>query len=118
MKSIVETMSEEEKEVLRAELGHKDGITDVPAFVPIGGAAFMTKATQNASVGPKLGILLLIKILSAAARSYDKSLSLKVIRLHLDSVATLARDYATGGAPFEEMPFAFDSLGGGDIMAR
>merc|ERR1712048_726523 len=69
LRSIVEGMAESEKEILRSELGHKDGITDVPAFVPVGGAAFMSQVSQNAELGPKLGVQLLITIFQAAAKT-------------------------------------------------
>jgi len=116
MLMVVEELPDAEKDVLKMELGRKDGIADVPVYAPIGAAALLIAAQKNTSVGLASGVAALCRVLGAASRTFDRSLSHRVVRLQLKSLAARAQKHTQGGRPFEETPFTLEEQGQGDVL--
>lgn len=118
MMASVESLSHAEAETLKNELGHKDGMTDCPAFILVGAGAMMSKACSNATLGAEAGVKMLVRILADVAKTHDKSQSHKVIQVHVEEIVDLANRFRPGGAPFEDTPIVLEDLGMGEVAVH
>jgi len=118
MQAAVNSLPDAQRDVIRNELGRKDGIFEFPAFMLVGGTTFMTKACSNSAVGPQLGVHLLANIFAAAAQTYGKLSNYKIMRLNIGSAVTLASQYRPGGTPFEDTPLFMWDNGSGTMLLQ
>lgn len=116
MDKAMESLREKDLTKLKIELGQKDGLTEDIVYVLHGGAALMAAAGANRNVGPAAALSLLCRALTDVAHNYGKVLTQKVIKLHIESLATRAVQYrAGGGSLFAETPFVLEERGAGEI---
>jgi len=113
---VVEGMSDAEKEVLKVELGQKDGVASSPAILLIGGAELMAQAMSNPVIGLRPAVKLFCKLLEQVSDNCANNQSLQ-IKVHLDSLVHRAREFS-GGAPFEDTALKLDMLGPAEIVVR
>mmetsp|Transcript_63318 Transcript_63318/g.151051 ORF Transcript_63318/g.151051 Transcript_63318/m.151051 type:complete len:497 (+) Transcript_63318:158-1648(+) len=116
MQIAVEKLSPSEQEILKSELGRKDGLSEVPCFVLHGANAFMTAAMDNANVGQSGAIKLLVRVLLELQQQH-KSVSASVIDVKLSGLVALCRSY-TDAAPLDEMPFVVEPSGVNRVSIR
>mmetsp|Transcript_75260 Transcript_75260/g.121514 ORF Transcript_75260/g.121514 Transcript_75260/m.121514 type:complete len:501 (-) Transcript_75260:97-1599(-) len=114
MLNIVETLTDQEKEVLKNELGTKDGLTCTPVFLLGSGSELVKLGATNQKLPLKSIVRLVIRILEDAATSYDQVQSSQ-IRISLDALLPTARDFA-GGMLFEDTQYVLNQLGPTDVM--
>lgn len=115
MRATVDALPDHEKNVLKTELGEKDGLSATPVFVPRLAGKFLSLARRNESVGLRSALLLLARIFEEATLAFSQRAP-KVLRLGLDAAVELARDFH--GDSFEETPFSLERLGQGDLHVR
>jgi len=114
----VEELDEPVLEVLKLELGRKDGLTEAPVFWLDGGAALMQAAHKNASVGAKAAAEVIARILDAASHDFDIAPSQKLLRLDLGQVVARVRNHDRAQGAFEETHFQVELLGPGAFIVR
>lgn len=113
----VDDLPHHEKDVLKTELGRKDGLTWSPVYVPLGGSALLIEASANRQLTLRSAVRLLIRVFEDAARTFDRVLNQRMVKLRLEGFAMRARTY-TGGGPFEDIPFRFEELGPGLVAVH
>eukprot|EP00927_Polykrikos_kofoidii_P073691 TRINITY_DN69703_c0_g1_i1.p1 TRINITY_DN69703_c0_g1~~TRINITY_DN69703_c0_g1_i1.p1 ORF type:complete len:501 (+),score=107.53 TRINITY_DN69703_c0_g1_i1:82-1584(+) len=120
MQSVFDHLEESEKEILKNELGRKDGIVDCPVFLLVAGADLVANACANPDLGADAAVKMIVRILGDATKSFVRSLTHKVIRLHVGSIAVLASNYSTtgGGTRFEDTPILFEEQGFGEVLVK
>mmetsp|Transcript_67870 Transcript_67870/g.126817 ORF Transcript_67870/g.126817 Transcript_67870/m.126817 type:complete len:497 (-) Transcript_67870:190-1680(-) len=116
MQLTVERLSPAEQDVLKSELGRKDGLTDVPCFVLHGINSVMTACLDNNKVGQTAAIKLLIRVLSELQQQH-KGVSASIIDVRLAGLAAMCRLYKEDG-PIEEMPFVIEPAGINKVAVR
>lgn len=111
--ALVEALPEHEKEVLKAELARKDGVSDSPAYILVGASKFMEAAHLNKALGLRPAMLLLARILEDAARHFDHVVNMnqRMVEITFSTLGKRAREYAPGGVPFEDTPFTLVETG-------
>jgi len=114
----VESLPDHDKEVLKRELGLKDGLTESPVYFLVGAGGFMSQACMNPELTAFPALRLLSRILEDAARTYDRLLNHRIVTLHMEGFGPRARDYRSGGVPFEDTPYVLEELDPGEAMVR
>merc|ERR1712070_316579 len=112
----VEGLSEFEHHTLKAELGQKDGLAEVPVYILHGAGALMSNAGLNPDVGLQQAVTAMCRAMDDASKSFGKVLNHKVVRLRLEGLAAKAAQYkAGGGSPFADTPFTLEEVGAGEV---
>jgi len=119
MLNMVQGLGDMEHHVLQVEIGQKDGLAEVPVYVPCGAAALLAAASANSDVGLKPAVMAMCRILDEATKNFGKVLNHKVVKLRFESLATRAAQYrAGGGPPFADTPFTLEEIGAGEVAVR
>jgi hypothetical protein len=119
MLTMVQSLGEMENHVLTVEIGQKDGLAEVPVYVPCGAAALLAAASANADVGVMPAVIVLCRVLDEARTTFGKVLNHKVVKLRLESLAIKAAQYkAGGGPPFADTPFTLEEIGAGEVAVK
>jgi len=119
MPNLVQELGDRETRALQVEIGQKDGLAEVPAYVPCGAAALMQAGTTNADVGVKSAVIALCRVLDEAVVSFGKVLNYKVVKLRLENLAVRASQYKAGsGPPFADLPFQLEEIGAGEVAVK
>jgi len=113
-----EALPERERGILKAELGRKDGLAHSPAYVLMGSGVFLANAHHNSDLGLQPAVSMVARVLEDAARTFDRSSKHKVVKLHLDSLITLAKEHRAESAPFEDLAFALEEVGPAKVEVR
>lgn len=115
MQSIVEGLADAEKDALKNELGRKDGVADIPAYIPVGANKLLEAANRNEEVGMAAAVRIVARILDDTARGFDKTLKEKTMNLRFDAVA--ARASQRSSVPFEDTAFIVEEVDG-ELVVR
>lgn len=110
-----------EHNVLKIEIGQKDGISELPCYVLHGLGALMAAAGANPHVGLQQAVTALCRAIEDATKSFGKALGAnhKVVKLRLEAMASRAANYkAGGGPPFADTPLTLEEIGPGEIAVR
>merc|ERR1712072_582263 len=119
MIAAVEGLGNFENEILKAELGQKDGLAEVPVYVLCGAGALMGNAGANPDVGLQQAVTALCRAVDEATKSFGKVLNHKVVKLRLENLAARAAQYkAGGGSPFADTPFTLEEVGAGEVAVK
>jgi len=118
MSIAVDSLDEHQKEIMKAELGRKDGISESPVFVLSGSREFLGSAKANPQVSNKSMVVMLARLLEDAAKTFDQLLNHKAVELRLGSLAALAKGYRSAGVPFEDTPYTLEEVGPGQVTVR
>lgn len=119
MLAAVESLSSSERDILKIELGQKDGLAEVPVYVLHGAGALMATAGNNPEVGLQQAVRAMCRAIDDATKSYGKGLSHKVVKLRLENLAARAAQYrAGGGSLFADTPFMLEEVGAGEVAVR
>jgi len=119
VEQVVETLGDVEKEVLKVELGRKDGISESPVLAMQGLSSYMVAALGNDSIDLKTAIKLVINIVEDVLRLNAKSnVTLRVMTLRMEPLAAVARDWRSGSVPFEATPHVITELGAGELSVQ
>lgn len=115
----VEGLPEKDQAVLKSELGHKDGLSNVPVYVLVGGSAFFPACRNNPDIELGAAVMMMTRILDTAAKSFDRSLHHKICKLYLDGSAACASQYsARVGTPFADLPFQLEEVGHDEVVVK
>jgi len=115
----VEGLGNFEHDMLKAELGQKDGLAEVPVYVLYGAGALMAAAGANPAVGLQQAVTAMCRSIDDASKSFGKVLNHKVVKLRLEGLAARAAQYqAGGGSPFADTPFTLEEVGAGEVAVR
>eukprot|EP00931_Biecheleriopsis_adriatica_P021137 TRINITY_DN13913_c0_g1_i1.p1 TRINITY_DN13913_c0_g1~~TRINITY_DN13913_c0_g1_i1.p1 ORF type:complete len:514 (+),score=131.01 TRINITY_DN13913_c0_g1_i1:76-1617(+) len=113
IEALVESLSDKEKQVLKSELGEKDGIACVSGYVLTGISKLLAQVFNNERLNLRSGVRLVIRLLEALVQSYDGT-GMPVIQVDLEALIARARDYS-GGPLLEDTPMTFRSFGQGRL---
>lgn len=116
MTKLVDGLSAHEQEVLSAEIGRKDGITESPVHVPFGAGMLMAQAATNPRLSIASVVRLIIRILEDVARCQVPNH--RMVKVHMTSFAQLAREYRGDGTQFEDTPFTLEEFAPGEVFVR
>lgn len=117
MQAAAEGISDREKEALKSELGRKDGIQEVPAYMMLQAGKMLQCAKQNDDVALHAVIRIAARVLDDAARSFDKGMKDKVVKMHFDNFVRRATEFRAGDLPFEDTAFVIEEVGG-ELLVR
>lgn len=115
MQSIVDGLAEAEKDALKNELGRKDGVADLPCYIVIGASKLLEAANRNEEVGLAAAVQIIARVLDDTARSFDKTIKEKTMRLRFDGVT--ARASQRSSVPFEDTAFVVEEVDG-ELLVR
>jgi hypothetical protein len=105
--------------ILKAELGQKDGLAEVPVYVLHGAGALMLNAGNNADVGLQQAVMAMCRAIDEATKSFGKVLNYKVVKLRLEGLAARAQQYkAGGGPPFADTPLTLEEVAAGEVAVK
>jgi len=113
---IVESLDESEREVIKQELGQKDGLVCTPAFLLQGGASLMGQVLGNPRLKLKSGVKLLGHLCQALVSEFDE-IQVPQVKVHLGELPARVRD-ADGATQLENIPMMFDRLGPAEVGIR
>lgn len=113
-----EALPDRERETLKTELGRKDGLAQSPAYTLVGSGAFLANAYHNSDLGLQSAVSMVARVLEDAQRTFDRSSKHKVVKLHLESLTKLAKEYRADSAPFDELAFALEETGPAKVDVR
>lgn len=108
MMSIMEGLADAEKDALKNELGKKDGVADIPAYILVGAGKMLEVASRNEEVGLQSAVLIMARVLDDTARSFDKIIKDKTMNLRFDAVT--ARASQRSSVPFEDTAFVVEEV--------
>lgn len=119
MLTAVDGLGDFEQNMLKIELGQKDGLAEVPAYVLYGAGALMSAAGANPDVGLQQAVTAMCRAIDDATKSFGKVLNYKVVKLRLESLAIRATQYkAGGGSLFADTPFTLEEVGAGEVAVK
>lgn len=115
MQSIVEGLADAEKDALKNELGRKDGVADLPAYIILGAGKLLETAGRNEEVGLSAGVRIIARVLDDTARGFDKTIKEKTMNLRFEAVT--ARASQRSSVPFEDTAFVVEEVDG-ELVVR
>mmetsp|Transcript_165292 Transcript_165292/g.401656 ORF Transcript_165292/g.401656 Transcript_165292/m.401656 type:complete len:498 (+) Transcript_165292:117-1610(+) len=117
MMEMVEGLSDDEKDVLKAELARKDGVSESPVYVPVGAAELLGPAAAEGEAALRVAVRVLALVLKDASHMFDRLINHRTVRLRLAELAARARERG-GAAALEGLPWSFEDLGRGEVAVR
>merc|ERR1719221_455569 len=103
MTQLVQGLPESEREVLSAEVGRKDGITESPVLVPFGAGYLMNQPSTNPQLSIISVVRLLIRVLDDVVQCQIPNH--RMVKVHLQAFGQRAREYRGDGTQFEDTPY-------------
>lgn len=113
IRSIVEGMSDFDKEALKVHVGRRDGIGEEPVYVLRGAGSLLARASAVGKVAEVLRLL--CQVLEDCARTFDRVLNHRTVSVQIESLERALRD---GGASFEGTPFLLEEMGLTQVEVR
>mmetsp|Transcript_16269 Transcript_16269/g.48408 ORF Transcript_16269/g.48408 Transcript_16269/m.48408 type:complete len:510 (-) Transcript_16269:42-1571(-) len=106
MLSMAEDLPDRATEILETELARKDGCLVCPAYTLLGASRLLEAAVANPALGARPAALLLAKILEEAGRYFGHAPGAipRAVTIDMQTCAQRARDYASGGPRFDDLP--------------
>lgn len=113
---LFENLDEPLREVLKQELGQKDGLVCTPAFLLQGAASLMGQVLGNPRVKLASGVTLLARLCEELVSEFDE-LQVPLVFVRLGELPTRVRD-ADGTTPLENISMTLDRLGPVEVNVR
>jgi len=109
IKKGVEGLPEAARGRIENELGLKDGVTSMPAFVLDGASQFMMQVGSNPHLDYQSGVHLLARVLEELAGKYDET-AVPQLQVQMSDLAAKAQGH-DGSTPLQDLSFSVEEVG-------